>query len=146
MTVVLTLLLLVVAVGAIGYPLFATRRPRDEEREITARPGGPAVFGELEADYQTGILSKEEYEELKAGRGSENIPAAGPETAPSSVDDEIERRVRQKRAGGRNAPAPARDRPSASRAVKCLKCGQPYRPGDRFCTRCGARLAGGGKR
>jgi cytochrome c biogenesis factor len=54
----------------------------------------------------------------------EEAPAAVPESA--AIEDEIEKRVRQLRGG---------------KGGFCPQCGTPFRPGDRFCSRCGADLA-----
>jgi len=146
MTVALTLLLVVLGVGIIGYPFFVTRRPRGEDEEASPEAKGPAILGELESDYQAGILSKEEYDELRAGRQGDSGEVAGAAGTAASVDDEIEQRVRVLRASSQTAPAPQREPRAGSPTAKCPKCGQAYRIGDRFCTRCGARLASGGKR
>jgi cytochrome c-type biogenesis protein CcmF len=49
----------------------------------------------------------------------------GEPTAPASLDEEIERRVRE-----------LRRRPERT----CPRCGAPFQPGDRFCSRCGENI------
>ncbi len=144
MSIALALLLLVVAVAVIGYPFFVTRRSRPEQARTAPEATGPSMLGELKSDYETGILCKEEYDELRKDR---NEPAArvGAGVATPAPDDEIERRVRDMRARGKGAPAKPQQRPVAA-SGKCPKCGQPSKPSDRFCTRCGARLVPGGER
>ncbi len=142
MALVITLLALVV-IAVIGYPLVG-RQPghKKDESEIVTQDSGRAMLTELEADYQAGILSQEEYDELTAGfRRREGRASA----TSASVDERIERSEREPRSAAESVSSTQRQ-PSGPRTQKCPKCRQPYRAGDRFCQRCGARLTGGGKR
>ena len=129
MSIALTLVLVVLAAAVIAYPFFINRRERTEVEAAAPKDVRPGLSGELEADYQAGILSKEEYEELSRGREGETRDA-GPTVAQASVDDEIERRVRERRAAGKpgRTGAGGRMRGSARAAPSAGKRARDSRP------------------
>lgn len=120
------------------------------ERDITY-----SMLKELEFDYQSGILTEEDYKELEARykrkaistlRNIDNAARVGVhDEAEPDETDEIEEQVRQLR---RRKPAPAQ--PAATTAPKkapansgrkfCHECGQPVDSNDKFCASCGTKL------
>jgi hypothetical protein len=86
------------------------------------------MLKELEFDFQSGILTEEDYRNLEARykrkaistlRGIDDL-AKG-----TNVEEEIERQVRELR---------------QSQGRFCPQCGAKYPEGDRFCSRCGVSL------
>jgi hypothetical protein len=162
MTAAVSIVLAVLVVFAVAFPFL--RRPKPAARlgrRAAETASGLSGFGkELEADFRTGIISEDEYEDLKQSYASSEPlqrKSPAPKGKSESIESDIERRVRELRLKkGGAAPSPAapasaaqgtkRTEPGASRKTGvCPKCGRPYKQGDRFCTACGTRLAGGGR-
>jgi rubrerythrin len=173
MTALFAVILAMVSIYIIGYPFLRASGKRtarnDGRRGVRALSAGPQTTydmkRELESDYQSGILSRREYEELRGEVPQVAEKASGTGTSPRGpdVEDEIEEKVRQYReskaeAGPQVRPGaaqqakaagsfPKREATGRSKAAfKCPKCGQPVREGDRFCTACGSPLKRGGGR
>ncbi len=99
-----------------------------------------AQVRELDADFETGKLAREEYERLRARRLQqiegvtrrirELEPLEEPvaPTAPE-LDRELEARIAERKR-----------LLAALEAGRCPGCGTPAEPEDRFCRRCGAAL------
>ncbi|MCH8863758.1 MAG: zinc-ribbon domain-containing protein [Chloroflexi bacterium] len=139
MTVFIVLVLTVAAFAFIVYPFFKRKfgivdTPRDTElQELHSRRDTTySMLKELEFDYQSGILTEEDYRELekrykrKGISILKNIDQLG---EGADLDDDIEAQIKKMR------------RPE-SEARFCPQCGEKYRAGDRFCTHCGTRLNG----
>jgi hypothetical protein len=170
MTLVWGIVLLLAAAFAIGHPFLGGlrrmggvgRRSGGEYRENEI---GYDMRRELESDYRSGILSREEFEEQDgrlglAGEDAAVSPATG---RPEPAYDEIEARVKAIRlrnadvrrqsgasvgrgeGAGDGKAALVRPPPQGKTGV-CPACGQTYREDDRFCRSCGKRLRGGGGR
>ncbi len=139
MTVFIALILTVLTFAFIAYPLLK-RRPRsvaavgDEKlQELHSRRDTTySMLKELEFDFQSGILTDEDYRELEARykrnaifilKDIDNVKKG------TKVEEEIERQVRELR---------------QSRGRFCPKCGTSYQKGDRFCPHCGKGLSQGG--
>ncbi len=169
MTIVAVLVLTVLAFAAIAAPFFQQKR-RDfwmviggsAPDSISRRPIGNVMQKQLERDYQSGILSEEDFR-------SQQGTLAGPVTAPAnsgqtptldddiemkiagmragknaSVSDDIEERIRQLR---RKQPAAAGSQTASGtgsakkkKARFCPQCGAMLQPGGNFCTQCGEKL------
>ena len=145
------LLGIVVAVAAIALvarPLWrgpmTEREPLDELAAPEETRKGVALLAlrEIEFDRETGKLSDQDYERLKAAYTAEAVAALRLEEgraarAPDVVESLIAARVLQLRVGG---PSPLR--PSASVPVHCPTCGPRPESDALFCSECGRSLAG----
>ena len=162
MTTAVSIILAGLAVLAVVFPFLRRAKPtaRGGARATEATSSASGFGKELEADYRTGIISKDEYEELRRSHSSPEPVERKPgtlERKSETIESDIERRVRELRlrkggmepgpaAPARSAGRTDRTQPVGSRkAGVCPKCGRPYKQGDRFCTACGTRLAGGGR-
>ncbi len=138
MTVFVAVVLTVLAFVFIAYPLFKRRSrsvgsSQDEKlQELhSKRDTTYSMLKELEFDYQSGILSEEDYRDLegrykrKAISILRNVDDLG---KGSNVEEEIERQVLELR----------RDK-----GKFCPQCGARCQDEDRFCSRCGTSLSQG---
>ncbi len=135
MTIFWALVLTVVTFGFIAYPLFKRRlgsgvSVEDEKfRELySKRDTTYAMLKELEFDFQSGILTEEDYLDLEARYKRKAISIlrdADDLEKGSEAEDEIEKQVQELRQG---------------KGRFCTQCGKVFREGDRFCSRCGTNL------
>lgn len=135
MTVFVSLLLTVLVFAFVVYPLFRQRsRPTDvveDEKHLelsSRRDITYAMLKELEFDYQSGLLTEDDYRDLSARykgkaitilKGMDNI------TRGTSLEDEIEKQVIQMR---------------QDKGRFCSQCGAPVQRSGRFCSHCGTGL------
>ncbi len=140
MIVLVALVLTMLTFAFIVYPLFKQRSPsvdlvKDEKlQELhSKRDTTYSMLKELEFDYQSGILTEEDYRDLESKykrkavstlRGIDDL-AEG-----TNVEEKIERQVRELR---------------QSQGRFCPQCGVRYQEGDRFCSSCGVNLSQGGQ-
>lgn len=95
-----------------------------------------SMLKELEFDYQSGLLTDEDYRDLetryrrKAISVLKNIDASekGADLKGTDLEEEIEKEIRELR---------------QSKGHTCPKCGATFREGDRFCAQCGTNLISG---
>ena len=136
MTVFVTLVLTVLIFAFVTYPFFRQRaRSVDSEegeklRELySKRDTTYSMLKELEFDFQSGILTEDDYHDLetrykkKAVSILKDIEGSGEE---AGVEEQIEKHVQELRQGKR---------------WFCPQCGQMFQEGDRFCSHCGASLS-----
>ncbi|MEE9400011.1 MAG: zinc-ribbon domain-containing protein [Dehalococcoidales bacterium] len=135
MTVFIAILLTVLTFAFIIYPLFKQRaRPvdsiEDEKlRELrSTRDTTYSMLKELEFDFQSGILTEEDYRELEVRykkKGVSVLKNIDDLAKGTNVAEEIEKQVRglHKREGR-----------------FCPQCGNAYQENDLFCSHCGAKL------
>jgi hypothetical protein len=91
------------------------------------------MLKELEFDFQSGLLTDEDYRDLEARYKNRAIsilkemdtPADKAEPEKDSLDEEIEKQVQELR---------------QDTGQFCPQCGQRYQKSDRFCSHCGASL------
>jgi hypothetical protein len=120
------------------YPLFKQRPSQeglaqdDKLLELSSRRDTTySMLKELEFDFQSGILTEEDYRDLEtrykkkaisALRGIDELQEG------TNVEDEIEKRVLQLR---------------QTKGRFCPQCGTKYQAGDRLCASCGTDLSQG---
>jgi len=157
MTVAVIVILASLSIFAVAWPFFRPakaerRRTGDDRSRMKPVPAGLGV--ELESDLRTGIISAEEYKELRQSHptASQGVKREGTEA------DEIERKVRELRqrrgsraqtpvAGGKSADNGGRSNLGGAPEGPnvCSKCGRAYKEGAKYCSACGARLGGGAR-
>lgn len=138
MTVFIAILLTVLAFAFITYPLFKRRRRSvesvedDKFQELhSKRDTTYSMLKELEFDFQSGILTEEDYHELevrykgKAISILRDIDDLGKDT---NVEEEIEKQILGLR---------------RSKGSFCHQCGTKSHKDDRFCSHCGISLGQG---
>jgi hypothetical protein len=106
------------------------------------------MLKELEFDYQSGILTEEDYRELEARYKKKAISILKDADAleKGNESDDIEVEVRKlRRAGARpgvagDAVEEAVSKVRQTKGKFCPQCGTAAKPDDRFCAGCGAKL------
>jgi rubrerythrin len=163
-------LISVIAIGAalfVVLPFFKKRFERDsqetgsqdpvEERLRRLNSEKESVYSalkEIDFDYNTGKLSKEDYDELEKKYKSQavallkEIDSIGGKSYIQDLDEEIEREIRAVRKTEltdgeeieREITNARQSRILEDSGLTCSLCGNRYKPDDRFCSKCGARL------
>lgn len=150
---VASFLLLLAVVYLLARPYLAPLRSAREvslEQLRADRERLRAQLRELDADFETGKLAREEYERLRARRLQqieaathaireaeglrEPVEAGVGSTAGVATNEELERELELRIAERKRLL-------EALEAASCPSCGTPIEPEDRFCRRCGADLA-----
>ncbi len=141
MSIFVAILLTVAAFGYVAYPLLRGHRraasavTAGNERVdglLTRRDTTYSMLKELEFDYQTGLLTEEDYRDLdnryrdKAISILKDIDHA--RDSGDDAGDVIERQVAELR---------------RQKQRFCSQCGVAVRPADSFCANCGASLQPG---
>jgi hypothetical protein len=138
MIIFVALLLTVSAFAFIVYPLFKQRtdsvdsaEDKEFQESLSKRDTTYSMLKELEFDFQSGILTEEDYRDLEARYKRKAISIL------KNIDDlekgtevgaEIEKQVLELRRG---------------KGRFCPQCGAKYQADDRFCSRCGVSLSRG---
>ncbi len=167
MIVVVVLLLTVLTFAFVAYPLFKQRSrsvasTQDEKlQELhSKRDTTYSMLKELEFDFQSGILTDEDYHDLETRYKRKAISLLRDTDVlekDTSVEEELEKQVLELR---RSQGSPY-SRPTGetgkdtgvegeiekqilelrrSKGLFCPQCGVRYQEGDRFCFRCGTSL------
>lgn len=167
MIILSALVLTVLTFVFIVYPLIKqTARPAhaandDKQHELYSRRDTTySMLKELEFDFQSGILTEDDYNDLSARYKNQAISIlkhlddAEKETNP---EDEIEKQILGLRRGtGQRRPGTignsGKDAAIEEQIEKkiqnlrqgterfCSQCGAKHQTGDRFCSQCGASL------
>ncbi len=135
MTVFIAILLTVLAFTFVTYPFFRRKPPlvdagEDEKlRELhSRRDTSYSMLKELEFDFQSGILTDEDYQNLETRYKRKAISLLrdidGLEKG-TEVEEEIEKQILELRRG---------------KGRFCPQCGARCQEDDRFCSRCGTSL------
>lgn len=158
MTVFIVLLLTVAAFAFIVYPFFKqkfgvvdTNRDTELQELHSRRDTTYYMLKELEFDYQSGILTEEDYRDLEKRykrKGISLLKDIDQLGEGTGLDDDIEKQIGKLRRLKSKADDLDDDieaqikkmRPPESGARFCPQCGEKYRADDRFCTQCGTRL------
>lgn len=138
MSVFTAVVLAVLTFAVITYPLFKQRPSQEDSArddrllELNSkRDTTYAMLKELEFDFQSGLLTKEDYSDLEtrykkkaisALRGIDELKEG------TNVEDEIEKQVLQLR---------------QTEGRFCPQCGAKHQADDLFCACCGANLSQG---
>ncbi len=138
MTVLVTLILTVLAFAFIIYPLLkrksrSVNSVEDEKtRELNSkRDTTYSMLKELEFDFQSGILTEDDYQDLEIRYRRKAISILrdiNDLEKGSEVEEEIERQILELR---------------QNKGRFCPQCGVRYQDNDRFCSRCGTNLSQG---
>ena len=140
MTIFFALLMAVLAFAFIAYPFFR-RRPRsaasfEDERLQELRSERDTTYSmlkELEFDFQSGILTDEDYRDLETSykrKAVSILKKIDGLQEPASMEEEIEKQIQELRRGEERF---------------CPQCGKKYQKGDLFCSHCGTDLDQGEK-
>ena len=89
------------------------------------------MLKELEFDFQSGVLTEEDYRDLEARykrRAISILREIDDRETGADIEEEIEKQVQELRRG---------------KGQFCTQCGATYQPGDRFCAHCGTSLSRG---
>ncbi len=158
MTVFIGILLTVLTFAFIIYPLFKQRRHsadsvEDEKfRELHSRRDTTySMLKELEFDFQSGILTEEDYRDLEARYKRKAISIlrdADDLEKGTEVEEEIEKQVQELRHGKSSTIDEEVEKEvielRRSKGRLCPQCRVRYQEDDRFCSRCGTSLNQGG--
>ena len=134
MTVFFSVALAVLTIAFVAYPFFKETAPavdaaEDEKlKELQSRRDTAySMLKELEFDFQSGILTEEDYRDLESRYKQKAISILKDidnMEAGDDVEDEIEKQVRELRSGA---------------GCFCSQCGTRCQKDARFCFRCGAK-------
>jgi len=160
-------LVIVITLAVIAYPLFTAPRakslsapPRALDDLLAQRTATYDAIRDLDFDFSLGKLSQADYDslrekyKLRAAQLLQQIDAAGGSDG-AQLDEQIEAQVaRMRRAQPddiERAVARLRaqkNKPASRRAAKnnhadgyCAKCGTPRHANDKFCRKCGNKIA-----
>jgi len=140
MTVFITILLTVLSLAFIAYPFFrrrlmlagTTENVKLQELE-SRRDTTYSMLKELEFDFYSGILTEEDYQELKEKYKQKAISILKDVDTleqGTDVEEKIEEQIMQLR---------------RSKDRFCPQCGTKHEENDRFCVQCGTSLQQGEK-
>ncbi len=138
MTIFVAVVLTVLTFAFVVYPLFKQRSrsvdsvEHEKLQELSSkRDTTYSMLKELEFDFQSGILTEEDYRDLEARYKRKAISILrdiDDLEKGIEVEEEIEKQVLELRRG---------------KGRFCPQCRARCQEGDRFCSRCGASLSQG---
>ena len=154
MTIFVVVLLTVLSLIFIAYPLFkqkwsvAASNEDEKFRELHSRRDTTySMLKELEFDFQSGILTEEDYRDLEARYKRKAISILkdaddlekGTETA-GDIEEQVQK---LRRAKSNNLDKEVEEevlKLRRSQGKFCPQCGTKSQDDDRFCASCGAKL------
>lgn len=138
MTIFVALVLTVLTFAFVAYPLFkqgsrSVHSIDDEKLQelYSRRDTTYSMLKELEFDFQSDILTEEDYQDLEARYKRKAISilrSIDDLKEDNEVEEVIEKQVRELR---------------QSKSQFCPQCGAQCQEDDRFCSRCGTSLSQG---
>ena len=161
MTILVAFVLTAISFGFIAYPLFKQKAASpalngdDKYRELhSKRDTTYSMLKELEFDFQSGILTEEDYKELELRYKRKAISIlkdADELEKDADAEGDIEAQVKKlRRAKSNNLEGEVEQevlklRRSAegqrpARGNFCSQCGAASKESDRFCASCGTKL------
>lgn len=162
MDFVLAILVLALALLALAYPLYRARTQTEFVNSATLdellseRDGVYATLRDLELDRQMGKLDDTDYNALhdkymiRASRILKEIDILRGEGDGQQASREIEEQVAvlrgvksvEKKSNAQAEPNQSQANKTKTQGTEryCTNCGRPYKPGDKFCARCGRAL------
>ena len=154
MTIFVAVLLTVLSLVFIAYPLFKQKwseSPSDEDekfRELHSRRDTTySMLKELEFDFQSGVLTEEDYRDLEARYKRKAISIlkdADNLEKGTEVGGDIEEQVQKLRqVKGNDLEEEVENevlKLRRSQGKFCPQCGTKSQEDDRFCASCGAKL------
>ena len=154
MTIFLSLILTAVTFAFVFFPFFKHKvqvAGADEDEKLeelrSERDTTYSMLKELEFDYQSGILTEDDYKELearykrKAISTLRDIDSTARGDATEDEPDEIEKQVQQLR---KSKGKPSGRTSQAMTKKFCSQCREEVNEKDKFCASCGANLGSGG--
>ena len=154
MTLFVVALLIMLSLFFIAYPFFKQKRGSsshgedEKSRELHSRRDITySMLKELEFDYQSGLLSEQDYHDLEARYKRKAISIlkdADDLEKGTDVAGDIEEQVRKlRRANSSNLDEEVEEEVLKLRKSEggfCPQCGTKSQEGDLFCSSCGAKL------
>jgi zinc-ribbon domain len=144
-SILLAVALILAVVAFVARPLFERASQPGEatisnslEALVAERESVLIELRDLDFEHSTGKMSDEDYTAQRyklVTRGAEILRAI--DTAPGAAQpaaDDIEQLIVARRKGRVKATA-------SSAVAACPQCGKPIEPNDKFCARCGAKVA-----
>ncbi len=155
MTDFVALILTMVTFVFVAYPLLKRRSPSvnsvedEKQRELySKRDTTYSMLKELEFDFQSGILTDEDYHDLEARYKRKaisilkNLDDVG---KGANLEEEIEKQVLELRQGKSTSVDDELEKEvlelRRDKGRFCPQCGARCQEGDRFCSRCGTSLS-----
>ena len=157
MTVFVALVLTMLTFGFVAYPLFKQRSRsvdavEDEKlRELHSRRDTTcSMLKELEFDFQSGILTEEDYHDLEIRYKRKAISILR-DTDTLEKNTDVEEEIEKQVLGLRQGKSSTVDEKVGKEILKlrrskgwfCPQCGARCQEDDHFCSRCGTSLSQG---
>lgn len=138
MVIVVAVVLTILTLILIVYPLFRRRSSSEglnENEELqdldSKRKASYSMLQELEFDFHSGVISKEDYLEERNRRKAISPPKEIDDLKKATeLEEEIEKQILEIR---------------RYKGEVCPQCGARCQDDDRFCSGCGANLNKGGR-
>lgn len=153
MEIVLAVLILALALIALAYPLYRAQtqaafvNASTLDDLLAQRDGVYATLRDLELDQQLGKLDAGDYNALRerymtrAAEILQELDTLRGQGGGKDASAEIEQEVAALRKKTERRTQTAEKDAAQTTDLHCSNCGRAYKPGDKFCARCGRALA-----